>query len=891
MPGAIKGITIEFDAKTTALSTALSKIKAESRGLQSDLNAVNRQLRFDPKNTELLSQKQTILKQRVEASKNQLQQLKDVQNQMDAKKVDKTSSAYMRVSREIEMAKGQIRGFNAQIAKMKWQGLQNLGTGIKNVGTQLTHATRYARMFAAALAGITLYKGFERLKSLDETSKQLEVLGYRGKQLTNIMNSVSGSVDGTRFMLQDMAKVASGALGSGVTDKYKLNDYLTRTADLAQLTGLDVTQMGAMMNKAYSKGKVQAQLMNQFNARGIPIYKLLQKELGVNADELQKLSKQGKISFDDLYRATSRYQGLAQKMGTETLPGALTVLQQQFGLIGADFLSGVYEPLRGGIKGLVASIKELRKSGTFKEWGQDLGDTVKYFITYFNEGKASMDGMSERARNLTSAVAPLIQTIGALVNGFSKLPPQLQGVLALGVLLGGPVLSGVGSAITGFSTLATNIQTFTMNAQAGVLNTGKLTTALGGLNGSIGILLNPLTLGAAALGAWALGINKMYTETHQATIEMDSFLQKANENITATENQGSAIDIYKSKLDELVSKENKSAQDKALIKAYVDKLNGAVSGLNLKYNEEKDKLNQTSKAIANKIENYKKAALVKAYEDQITEAAKKEADAQIELERLYEEQIQIKKKWADSTDHSRTAQVGFDAKMAETNAKIKDQKKAIKEAESAMNQWANKAAEASGKTKKSLSSASSTASKEGRAVPKNYAAGIEAGEGRVKRASDGLGKKAKSGLDVDTTGLGNDFASGFINGIMNKAAEVAKAAASFVRRAINAAKGEQESGSPSRVMEDKGEDYGNGYILGIRNKYGAVANASRGMVMAAIGQATTPAMALTGSNFASGGQSSSAYTFYNNFTINNADNAQAVAMAISMELEKEMRTE
>ena len=313
MAGQIKGITIEFDGETTKLTAALNKVKAEAKGLDSSLKEVNRQLRFDPHNTEMLQQKQTILKQKIEATKNELKQFEELQKQMDSEKVEKNSAEYMKLRREITAAQGRLKAFNAQLAKTQWSGMKNLGTQIESTGQKLSRATRYARLFTVALAGMALYKGFERLKSLDEVSKQMEVLGYRGEKLEGIMNDVSASVNGTRFMLQDMGKVATGALGAGVTEKYKLSDYLTRTADLAQLAGVSVEEMGGMMNKAYSKGKVQAQLMNQFNQRGIPIYKLLQKELGVSADKLQEMSKKGLITFDDLYRATSNMKDLPRR--------------------------------------------------------------------------------------------------------------------------------------------------------------------------------------------------------------------------------------------------------------------------------------------------------------------------------------------------------------------------------------------------------------------------------------------------------------------------------------------------------------------------------------------------------------------------------------------------
>lgn len=879
MAGQIKGITIEFDADATKLTATLNKIKSESKSVDSALREVNRQLKFDPKNTELLGQKQTLLKQKIDQTKTSLEQMRQIQKDANEKHVDKQSAAYMKLRREIIRCEGQLKAYNAQMAKAKFSGLRNAGKDIQDVGMKLSRATRYARMFALAITGIALYKGFERLKSLDEVSKQLEVLGYRGEKLNGIMESVSGSVNGTRFMLQDMAKVATGALGSGVTEKYDLNDYLTRTADLAQLAGLDVQSMGAMMNKAYSKGKVDAKIMNQLNAHGIPIYKLMQKELGVTADELAEMSKKGKLSFDDLYRATSKYEGLAQKMGTETLPGAMTVLTQQFGLVGADFLQGVYEPLKEGTQGIVQALKTLRQNGTFKEWGQDVGDTVKYFVEYFKTGATSMDGLSDRAQSLVQVMSPLVTSIGKVVEILSKLPPQMQGLLAFMTLFGGPLLTAVGGSISLLANAGTQIYTIGLNAAAGVGPLGALTTSIGGMSGAVSLLLNPLTLATLAVGAWALGVKKTNDELHASTIAFEEWKAGSQTTIEAAQASGTEVDLYKQKLMSLMEKEKKSAGDKALIKTYVDKLNGAISGLNLKYDEEKDKLNQTSKAIEKKVESYKKAAVVKAYEDLITEAAKKEAQEQLHLQELYKERKKVQDKWNNSAEHSALLETQYKQSMAEVNIKITDSKKAISGYRQEMDAAGNAVTGLKNKSKKGFQETATAAKNEGKKAPKEYGAGMTAGAGAATRAASKVAKDAAKKLDVDTTGEGRDFANGFGNGISSKINDIASKAASLVKKAISAARNAQDSGSPSRIMRDVGREYGQGYVLGIGDEMNAVRAASGRMVQNAIQTATVPA---TGMSL----QSTEPISMVNNFYINGeGKDEQGIADAIATTLE------
>lgn len=449
MSDRIKGITIRFDGDTRGLTRAINNVRKESGDLSRELRAIDRELKFNPRNINLLAQKQQVLTNRVKASVTELEHLKAEQKRLAADpSIDKNSAEWRKLEREIIRAERQTRAAAREMVKFGGSAKMNaISSGLTDVGRKLTNVTKGARRAAGAIAGIALYKGFERLKSLDETSTQLQTLGYRGKQLEGIMEGVKKSVSGTRFTLQDMAKVASGALGSGVTEDYQLDAYLSRTADLAQLAGISVTEMGGMMNKAYSRGKVDAELMNQLNDRGIPIYKLLQKELGVTAEELQKMSRNGEISFDDLYRATDKYEGLAQAMAMKTLPGAVTVLGQQFGLLGADFLSGAYEPLKEGVIGILNKMKELSSSGLIKQWGQSVGEAIKYFVEWFKTGEASMDNMSPLAQKLVKAFGPVVKIIGTLVKAFIALPAPIKGVAAAFALFGGPLMMVAGGML------------------------------------------------------------------------------------------------------------------------------------------------------------------------------------------------------------------------------------------------------------------------------------------------------------------------------------------------------------------------------------------------------------------------------------------------------------
>ena len=81
LAGRIQGITVEIGGDTTKLEKALRGVNATIRSTQSQLKDINKLLKLDPSNTELLSQKHRVLKDAIGATKEKLDALKTAQEQ------------------------------------------------------------------------------------------------------------------------------------------------------------------------------------------------------------------------------------------------------------------------------------------------------------------------------------------------------------------------------------------------------------------------------------------------------------------------------------------------------------------------------------------------------------------------------------------------------------------------------------------------------------------------------------------------------------------------------------------------------------------------------------------------------------------------------------------
>lgn len=207
MAGDIKGITIEFRGETTKLSKALNKIKDETKGVDTSLKDVNKALKFNPGNVELLGQKQIELKRKIEQTKEKLEAFKEAQRSLDASGVDKTSSEYMEVRRNIIQAESQAKYFNAELKKTEAaiSPLGKLGSQFQDVGGKITaagHALAPLSKLGAAVAGGLGALAVKAGRAADDLNTLSKTSGINTQRL----QLYAASADLVDVSVEDMAK-------------------------------------------------------------------------------------------------------------------------------------------------------------------------------------------------------------------------------------------------------------------------------------------------------------------------------------------------------------------------------------------------------------------------------------------------------------------------------------------------------------------------------------------------------------------------------------------------------------------------------------------------------------------------------------------------------------
>lgn len=153
----IAGLTVEIGGNTTKLGKALSGVDSKARATSSELREVNNALKKAPESVELWSQKQKLLTEAIENSREKLAKLeevqKDIQRQYD--NGDIGEDAYRAYQREVEKTKGELEGFEKQLEKTN-EDMKEAGKQADETGDDFVEAGEKAE---ASSGGFTVLKG------------------------------------------------------------------------------------------------------------------------------------------------------------------------------------------------------------------------------------------------------------------------------------------------------------------------------------------------------------------------------------------------------------------------------------------------------------------------------------------------------------------------------------------------------------------------------------------------------------------------------------------------------------------------------------------------------------------------------------------------------------
>ena len=209
MAGRIKGITVEIGGDTTGLEKALKSVNTTIRNTQSQLKDVNRLLKLDPSNTELLSQKQRALKEAIGATKEKLETLKQAQEQakQQLENGDLGQDKYDALQREIIETEQELRRLQEEAAStsVALSKIDQAGKKMEAFGDSVTSAGQKIMPASMAVAGLGA-AAVKTATDFDEgMSKVAAISGATGDDLDALRDKAREMGAKTKFSATEAA--------------------------------------------------------------------------------------------------------------------------------------------------------------------------------------------------------------------------------------------------------------------------------------------------------------------------------------------------------------------------------------------------------------------------------------------------------------------------------------------------------------------------------------------------------------------------------------------------------------------------------------------------------------------------------------------------------------
>ena len=187
MASKIKGIIVEIGGDTVGLQKALKDVNDKAKNVSSEMREVEKALKLDPTNTELLAQKQQLLSKQTEIAKEKLSALKEVQKQVEQqfKSGQIGEEQYRAFQREVAVAEGNLKNLDSQLDNTS-KTTKNLGESVEQSESKLSKFGDVAKKVGQAAADIFAALG----KAAIDTGKKIW-------EMSNEVAAAGDSIDKT----------------------------------------------------------------------------------------------------------------------------------------------------------------------------------------------------------------------------------------------------------------------------------------------------------------------------------------------------------------------------------------------------------------------------------------------------------------------------------------------------------------------------------------------------------------------------------------------------------------------------------------------------------------------------------------------------------------------
>lgn len=312
----------------------------------------------------------------------------------------------------------------------------------------------------------TLGAGMSRLENIQSAKARLRgqtnadgSRKFDDNAIKSISKAAMDAVTGTSYGFGDAMTTASSAIAAGVGQK-DVGPYLKNISNIAAATGSDFNEIGAIMNKIKTTGKLQGDELMQLSDRGLPMLAKIAEMKGVDTATAREMISKGQISAEDAIAAASSAAGNSAEEMNKTWGAAKMNFQSALSKIGAGLLGG-QEGDEGGIFGaMTPALLAVNKAlNGLVPVAQKVGDVLKNLGSgVVDKFKSGMQYLGEKFKPIGDKFEKLGEPMGKV---FDSLKDSFGKIFESGSDLGGDVLDTViNGAVNGLGILADIISTY-----------------------------------------------------------------------------------------------------------------------------------------------------------------------------------------------------------------------------------------------------------------------------------------------------------------------------------------------------------------------------------------------------------------------------------------------
>ncbi|TDX52137.1 hypothetical protein [Orenia marismortui] len=413
----IRGINVKIGSDTSGLGKALKDVNKKSRDIRSELRKVERLLKFNPKDTELLAQKQQLLSDRVANTSEKLNRLKSVQGQVNEQ------------FKAGEIGAQQYRDFQRELIKTN--------SKLKTFERQLEDSSS---------------SGIELGKNLDKLENKLNGIGnsLSTKITAPVLGAFTALTEGTRNFRKEISVLENNVDSAGAN----MDNMSKAMKQMQGVTGELDSNVEGLSNLLASgfKGDKFQQVLDELSGAAIKFKDTLKFES--IADGLQETLATGSAvgQFGELLERS----GIQLDVFNKGLQEAIKNGEEQnyvLQTLAKTGLADVYESYRRNNKELVESAEaNYRLKQSFAEMGQELEpimtnikEVVAETVGEFNELDEGTKELIIQATGVTTALGPVVVVLGQITTAVSALTIAL-GTLELAFApfaIGAAIVSGL----------------------------------------------------------------------------------------------------------------------------------------------------------------------------------------------------------------------------------------------------------------------------------------------------------------------------------------------------------------------------------------------------------------------------------------------------------------